>query len=651
MKRLFVTLFIAFVFCNHGYGQTPKMDSLKMVAMELPPDSTRLKVLMEISTALYRVNQDSAIKYSEQARDLAQELGRMEDLGYALKNIGLAYYFKSNFPEVMTNWQQSLEAFESIDHTEGISNLLNNLGAVAYSKGDDPKALEYYLGSLRAAEKINNEERMATAYVNIGAVYANDGNTYREALENYAKALAISERTGKKDAIGTTALNIGELYLNQGNADQALLQFQKSLSVLQEIGGHVSTAFASLGRGHAEKGEYLTAIEYYNKAIAEAEKNEATIEESGAYTNLGDAYRNLNQNRQAVNAYLKGIDLAKDLEAYKEIKDGYEGLAKAYASLGDFPKAYEAQTKFDETKEVIRAEEYDTNIGNLRFQFDLENKQKEIAILNQENEIANAEIERASITRNFLFAIAGLFLLIIGGIMYQLRFVKKTSAIIEEERNKSEEILLNILPKETADELKLNGFVETKKYDQATVLFTDFKGFTLIAEKLPAEELIKSVDFYFKKFDEIIERNNLEKIKTIGDAYMCAGGLPEPNDTNQIDAINAALEIVGFVNEQHRNPKEGIYPFEIRVGLNTGPVVAGVVGTKKFQYDIWGNTVNVASRMESNSEPGKVNISEATYALIKDYYKCKYRGEIDVKNAGKHKMYFIEEAKPKLSVA
>jgi class 3 adenylate cyclase len=185
--------------------------------------------------------------------------------------------------------------------------------------------------------------------------------------------------------------------------------------------------------------------------------------------------------------------------------------------------------------------------------------------------------------------------------------------------------------------------VQAKKFESVTVLFTDFKGFTHYAHNLSPEELVRSVDYYFSKFDEIMDKYGMEKIKTIGDAYMCAGGLPFPSEDHPIKMIEAAFEIAQFIDESKKLSNGNITHFDVRIGINTGPVVAGVVGIKKFAYDIWGDTVNVASRMESKSEPGRINISENTYKLVKDDFQCEYRGEIDVKNKGMMKMYFVNK--------
>jgi class 3 adenylate cyclase len=224
--------------------------------------------------------------------------------------------------------------------------------------------------------------------------------------------------------------------------------------------------------------------------------------------------------------------------------------------------------------------------------------------------------------------------------------VNERTLDLQSEKEKSDELLLNILPIDIARELKEKGTAQAKKFDSVTVLFTDFKGFSIIAEKMSADELVSEIDFCFKEFDRIIQKYGIEKIKTIGDAYMAVGGLPVVNQTHAADVIKAALEIRDFIEDHKEKNKEQNKPiFEIRIGVHTGNVVAGIVGLKKFAYDIWGDTVNLASRMESSSEPGKVNISGATYELVKDHFNCTYRGKIKAKNKGEVDMYFVVDPK------
>jgi len=225
------------------------------------------------------------------------------------------------------------------------------------------------------------------------------------------------------------------------------------------------------------------------------------------------------------------------------------------------------------------------------------------------------------------------------------KIIIRTAQLIKEQE-KTEELLLNILPKETAQELKKYGKAKARHYKLVSVLFTDFKGFTFLAEKLTPEDLIKEIDYCFTHFDNIIDKYHIEKIKTIGDAYMCAAGIPKENSFNPIMLVLAALEIVDFmlIYKQERK-KENLPYFELRLGIHTGPLVTGVVGKKKFAYDVWGDTVNLASRMESSGEEGKLNVSDTTYNLIKDYFDCEFRGNIKAKNKGEMAMYFVKRIK------
>lgn len=214
------------------------------------------------------------------------------------------------------------------------------------------------------------------------------------------------------------------------------------------------------------------------------------------------------------------------------------------------------------------------------------------------------------------------------------------------QKEKSESLLANLLPKDTVDEIKSTGKATSQKYNLVTVLFSDIEGFTKIAEQMNPEILVDELDKFFLKFDSVVEKYNIEKIKTIGDAYMCAGGIPDKNRTNPVEVILAALEMVQYMKQlQLDNQKV----WDLRIGIHTGPVIAGVVGQKKLSYDIWGDTVNTASRMESSGEPGKINISGSTYELIHDFFACEYRGMMPVKYKGNIDMYFVKGIRPELS--
>jgi len=223
--------------------------------------------------------------------------------------------------------------------------------------------------------------------------------------------------------------------------------------------------------------------------------------------------------------------------------------------------------------------------------------------------------------------------------------LSKKNELLQGEIDRSESLLLNILPFETAQELKKFGKAEARFFDQVTVMFTDFKGFTQIAEKLSPAQLVEEIDICFREFDKIISKYGIEKIKTIGDSYMAASGLPVSNKNHSIDIVSASIEIRDFMLA-HKKERSALGKpiFEIRIGIHTGSVVAGIVGSKKFSYDIWGDTVNLASRMESACETGSINISETTYENIRGKYICEYRGEIEAKSKGHVRMYYVHNS-------
>jgi len=220
--------------------------------------------------------------------------------------------------------------------------------------------------------------------------------------------------------------------------------------------------------------------------------------------------------------------------------------------------------------------------------------------------------------------------------------LKKLNKSLDISKKETENLLLNILPLKVARELQRAGRTTPEKFESATILFTDFKGFTKLSELFSTEELIAQLDTFFSYFDSIVQLHGIEKIKTIGDAYMCVSGIPESTPDHAVRMVNAALEILDYMRIVNTSTEKDIlHSWQIRIGINTGPISAGVVGTKKFCYDIWGDSVNVASRMESSGEPGRINISGSTYELIKDKFQCEHRGKIQAKNKGNIDMYFV----------
>jgi len=628
-----------------GFAQQSAIDSLLQLAKASAPDSARVNIFNAISLAYLELDSlPASAAYSDSAIALASRSGFRKGQAYALKNKGLVNYYQGKYLDVFDNWTQSLNLFESIGDPLGIANMASNLGVIYYDQGSHDNALTYYFQSLGMSEKLKDPRRITTALVNIGGVYS-QMRDYDKAVEYYQKVGDYLPELDDALIKSTYLMGLGEVYSLKGNREEAIRYFTDALEINRQTQDYAHN-LTMIGKEEFKRGDKERAIQYLTEALETARASDLALDQVQTLLAMGDVYRD-NSPEKALKAYKEGELLALTMETNEELRDIYQGMSSAYERKGDFKNAYAYQNKYLELKDLIFNLETDDKIRGLQFDFDLEKKQDQIGLLEKEAEITELRAKRQKYIMYGTATALGLVFLMTLLLVNRYRYVRKTNRIIQDEKTRSENLLLNILPEETAAELKRNGKVRAKKFDFVTVLFTDFKGFTYLSQHLSPEDLVKSVDYYFSRFDAIMEKYNLEKIKTVGDAYMCAGGLPFPSEDHPVRMVRAAFEIAQVVNEVKDSPEQGIVPFEIRIGLNTGTVVAGVVGTKKFAYDIWGDAVNVAARMETMSEPGKINISEYTYEYIKDYFDCEYRGEVFVKNKGQMKMYFVNQPSAK----
>ena len=626
-----------------GFAQNTKIDSLKRIVETGVKDTSMVVTLNALSKeALNSEDLKQSLEYARKANELAKRLNYKKGIAYSLKNIGLVQYFQSDFLNVLDSWTQSLKEFESIHDTIGIANLVNNLGAIYYAQGSNVRALDYYLRSLSISEKVKDTYNTSQTLLNIGGLYA-EMNNFDKALEYYNKFNDYRNELNDPQLNVGYLMGVGEVYFEKGLYDEALNYYQEALASNQNITKRADNLL-KLGKVLLKKNDKKKSIEYLNEAFEVAQLNNQQLQMVQAWEGLGEVYMQDNF-EEALKSFKEAEKLAKDIEANDELRDIYQGMSKAYASNKDYKNAFKYKELYIAQKDSLFNLKTDDKIRGLQFDFDLEKKEDQIGLLEKESQIQQLKDKKQqTIIYASAIAIFLVFLLALG-LYRRYHFIRQTNRIIEEEKNRSDRLLHNILPEETALELKENGKVQAKKFDSVTVLFTDFKGFTEYAKNLSPEELVSSVDYYFSKFDEIMEKYGMEKIKTIGDAYMAAGGLPFQTNDHPFKMILAAFEIIQFMEDSKQNQEKDITNFDIRIGINTGPVVAGVVGIHKFAYDIWGDTVNVASRMETLSNPGRINISENTYELVKDVFQCKYRGEIEVKNRGMMKMYFVNGIK------
>ena len=630
---------------NPLLAQNNAIDSLKSIVQTGQQDAERVAALNALSLELIQLEEfDQAKAYADEAITLANQLDFDRGKAYALKNKGLAEYYQSKYKEVLEYWTQSLQTFEAIQDTLGIANLALNLGVVYYDQGSLDKALDYYLQSLSFSEKLGDPLRITSALVNIGGVYSQMLD-YDKALDYYQQVEQYLPNLNNLKIQSTYLMGIGEVYSKRDDNENALKYYREALAINEDSPdyAHILTM---IGKEERKIGNIQKAIEYFDLAYETAKESDQPLDQVQTLLAMGNMF-NETDPKKALQVYQNAEAMAINLDTNEELRDIYQGMAIAYQSTGDFKNAFTYQNKYLEIKDKIFNIKTDDKIRGLQYVFDLEKKQSESDQYKQQAQISELLAKRQKYALYATISSLVLVFVLAIGSYKRYRYVKKTNKIIEEEKNRSENLLLNILPDETALELKQFGKVKAKKFDSVTVMFTDFKGFTSYSQNLSPEKLVKTVDYYFSKFDAIMDKYDLEKIKTIGDAYMCAGGLPFPTDDHPFRMVEAAFEIAQVMQEAKKETDPDIVPFEVRIGINTGAIVAGVVGTRKFAYDIWGDTVNVAARMESLSEPGRVNVAESTYLLIRDTYSCEHRGQIHVKNKGMMDMYFVNGPKSK----
>lgn len=635
---------ILFFLSTQCIGQAVQIDSIKKVISSQKDDSIKVNSLLSLSREFFSVSPEEVINYATTARDLAQKIDYRKGMAYAYKNIGIGYYTLGNYVASIENYDKSLALFDTLKDKSGQANILSNEGSVYFNKGDDEKALELNLKALRLAEEINDTLRLLTALQNIGAVYYNKPSTRYKSLEYFLRALPMSESLKNNDAIGTITVNIGEIYLLNQNYDSALIYFQESLKAYAGS-GNIPYTLNDMGKVYQKRKEFATAIEYHQQAYDISEKLNAKVDMGQSLLGLGDTYMSQGDASTAIDYYKRSVTILKAISnANYDLENAYRGLATAYASKSDFKNAFNYQTLFIRVKDSLYTLDIAKKLSSLQFNFDIQKKQTQIDLLKKDQVLADLDLKKQKLQKSALMI--GLALLsLIAIILYRnYRDKIKTNKILDSQKVKIENLLLNILPSEVAEELQKNGTATPRYYKMASVLFTDFKGFTKLAENLTPQEVISELDVFFMAFDDIVDKYGLEKIKTIGDSYMCAGGIPTENNSHPLNIVKAGLEMQQFILKRNaERAKMNLPEWNIRIGINTGQLVAGVVGKKKYAYDIWGSTVNVASRMESNGEPGRVNISAATYELIKDNYTCTHRGKIFAKNIGEVDMYFVDD--------
>ena len=538
-----------------------------------------------LSEHIAQTNLNAADSIFKQAKELSEKINYQIGKASASKAIGIEYYFVSEYANALMYWQDAKLAYEKINDLNGVANMLSNMGAIYHNQSEYIKAMDLYLQSLQIAEEVYDTMRIGTVLQNIGAIHTEKGDNDR-ALEAYQKALPLFEAIEYTEGYGVTSLNIGDIYASQNKYELSMAYLQKALNELNSSSMYFPTVLRSIGEVKMKSSGFDEAMLYLDSAYNVALNSGDDFELARSINSIADAYENKGDISTAIHYYEKAKTLLQESNQWNlELRVSTEGLVRLYSLKKNYPLAFENQEILQSVKDSIFNLESDRKIDHLLFNFDLEKKESEIALLVKDKKIQEVEVKRQRGIKN-AFIVGFIMVLLFAGItLIQRNRIRRGKKL-------SDRLLLNILPVEVANELKEKGEAEAQLFEQATVLFTDFKGFTSLSEKLSPKELVHDLHESFSGFDNIVEKYGIEKIKTIGDAYMASGGLPTPSDNHTKNVVLAALEIAALIEKgkQRKIVQKQPY-FEIRIGIHTGPVVAGIVGVKKFQYDIWGDTV------------------------------------------------------------
>lgn len=600
MKKLkyFILVFMVFPFLQKiGAQNHPAIDSLLIELKKAKKDTGRVTIFNILSEQyIWRGNYDKARIFADSALILAQKANYQRGTAAAYNQIGLANFFQ----------------------------------------GDYPQALENSLTALQMAEHIGNKDLMAGAYKNIGLVYSRQNNKTK-AIENYKKAIKFMESEGNQSGIAKIYNNIGIVFADKAQYKEAIENYTKAYDLMKSIGDIRSqyVIYNNIGDMHSRMGDYSSAMEKYHTSL---KVFLSLKDEKGmilSYFGIGNTLINLNRAKESKKWLFKALELSKKLDAKEYIKISYKALSKADSITGAFVSSLENYKMYIIYHDSLNNEKNTRQLTQSAMQYEFGKKHLTDSLHNLQLRTMAAE----NLKKQKIYTIMGLSLAVI--LLAFTGMAYRTNTNLAKEKHKSESLLLNILPTEVADELKEKGKADAKQFDNVSVLLTDFVNFTETSQHLSPKTVVKELNECFTAFDNIIVRNGLEKIKTIGDAYLAVCGLPTTDPDHAQKTVRAALEIIAFIEAR----KQQEQTFDIRVGIHSGSVIAGIVGVKKFAFDIWGETVNNTQRMEQSSDPGKINISEATYLLVHSAFHCTYRGKIEAKGKGMVDMYYVDNPK------
>ncbi len=611
-------------------------------------ESEALKLIARANIQLG--NQQKAIDSYLSLLKIIEDLGSgegSEELAKLLQALGESYASLGDYRRATSYHQRALGNWQKLNRKDKMTDTAIDYCVSLWKLASYEKALQSCFEALKLAQEQNNPAQIANALHNIGVI--NDfTKNYSEAIKYHREALAIREILGDKRSIADSLNNIGIMYYFTQEYDNALEYYNKALHLQQEINDRWGEAKSqnNIGIVYKDKEDFNNALSNYLKAITYWEEVDNKYELANIYNNVAYAYTRLHQYQNAKEYLDKAIKIAQASDFKEVLKETYDFLAKWYEAQADYQNALIFSRKSFDINNNLLSEESTKNREELQTKYQSEQKEREIELLKKDNNIQQLELDRQKLVANLILVGLSLLLCLMAFLGYLYHLKKKAHKELSDlyqllaiEKDKTDQLLLNILPSKVANDLKEKGKTQPELFESVTVFFSDIVNFTRTSAQLNPKDLIEELNEMFTAFDSIIERNHCERIKTIGDAYLCVCGMPEMNADHALNIVKSAIEIMQYVERRNRN---ATVEWKIRVGIHSGSAVGGVVGVKKYIYDVFGDTINTASRMESNSQAMQINLSASTYELVKAFYPTIDRGVLDVKGKGLMQMYFID---------
>ncbi|MCS6809011.1 MAG: adenylate/guanylate cyclase domain-containing protein [Bacteroidota bacterium] len=639
-------------------------DSVRRIVQNERKDTAYIHALNALGYYMCRITAqyDSALTLAKKAQMFSAELNYARGEAAAYNVMGSIFLQQGNPSEALKLFQRSQEIYKRLNDVLEIALLYNNTGNALADLGKQAEALNYYFQALTIAEQHQVRKLMANACNNI-AIILLEQRKYDKALEYHQRALKEYKALGDARSVGMSLNNIASVYIDMERFDDALATYKEALALREKIQDTLGAArtMSNIAFILTQQKKFSQALAYHARALKTKIALRDSISIAFSLEGIAGTYHAMGRFDKAIDYALQFLRLTEKIRSADRTVQALLLVAQCYESVQDFQTALSYYRASVRLKDSLFTQENAKTIAELQERYEVRQRQQEIETLQKESLLKEREIQSQ---RLVLWSLGiGLALAIIGAVVVIRLYVQKRAAMQEilrqktlleeqaaeielintalhEAHQQSEKLLLNILPMPIAERLKAGEHPIADTLTSVTVLFADIAGFTMLSARITAEELVQSLNTVFEQLDALAQRYGLEKIKTIGDAYMVVGGLLERFEDHCERVALFALELQLAIQKEMIKTVEG-EPIRLRIGMHTGKAVAGVIGTSKFAYDLWGDTVNTASRMESHGVVGKIQCSEEVYELLKEKFTFEERGVIDVKGKGMMRTWFL----------